>query len=272
VGFPIVVTAVGATAVAQPAAVHAHAPAADAASTSAQSTGCTAEQRNQALREMQKAVLQMVPQKLAALDKAVQPGGPLAGWRLPHGLTVLASAGAVAVDNVNARGPMPQVLLYAPSPSSRASDWMDFTGADGPYQLVGWGYFAPYRKGGAPPRTSCVASGEWVVQEAGWHLRNGGMYLTPGATAEPPRPELKEGIYFWQPQLWNLHVWWNPNGVPTVAVVNPHRRAGGVVLPQAAFFQPGEESQLRPAAARPPGTPAVGATEPRAAQPHAPLP
>lgn len=32
---------------------------------------------------------------------ALEPGGPLAGWRLSHGLVVLAGGGVVAVDRID---------------------------------------------------------------------------------------------------------------------------------------------------------------------------
>jgi hypothetical protein len=98
----------------------------------ARETGCTPEQRREALRALQTQVLQAAPRQLDSLEKAIQPGGPLAGWGLSHGHVVLATAGAVALDNLKAKDPMPQLLLYAPSPSSSPADWLDFDGPDGP--------------------------------------------------------------------------------------------------------------------------------------------
>jgi hypothetical protein len=50
---------------------------------------------------------------------------------------------------------------------------------------------------------------------------DGGMLLTPDATGEPPRPQLKVGIYFWHPQAWDIHFWSGEDGVPTVSFHNP---------------------------------------------------
>jgi hypothetical protein len=202
----------------------------------AQRTGCTSEQRREALRALQTQVLRVAPRQLDSLEKAVQPGEPLAGWRLSHGHVVLASAGAVAVDNPRAKAPMPPLLLYAPSPLSSPADWLDFDGADGPYRLIGWAYFAPYEPGAEPPSRPCIAASEWFIHEAGWHLMDGGMLVTPDATAEPPRPQLKVGIDFWHPRVWDIHFWIGEDGVPTISFANPKAPGGGLHLPEGAFF------------------------------------
>jgi hypothetical protein len=189
------------------------------------------------MRALQAKVLGAAPRQVDSLAKAVEPGGPLAGWRLSHGLVVLAGAGAVAVDNPAAKDPMPQILLYAPSPSSSPADWLDFDGPDGPYTLVGWAYFAPYEPGSQPPRRPCIAASEWLVHEAGWHTRDGGMTLTPGAAAEPPRRQLEAGVHFWHPQVWDIHFWAGDDGVPTVSFANPNARKGGLELPEGTFFR-----------------------------------
>lgn len=181
-------------------------------------------------------MLQVVPRQLASLEEAIKPGGPLAGWRLSHGHVVLAGGGAVPVDNLRAQDPMPQLLLYAPSPSSSAADWLDFDGPDGPYRLVEWAYLAPYRPGADPPRRRCIAASEWFIHEAGWHLLDGGMLLTPDATAEPPRPQPEAGIYFWHPQTWDTHFWIVEAGAPTISFANPNDPGGGLYLPEGAFF------------------------------------
>jgi hypothetical protein len=106
-----------------------------------QATDCTPRQRLEVLRALQTQVLQVAPQQLDALTEAIHPGGPLAGWQLSHGHAVLA--GAVPVDNLEAKDPMPQLLLYVPSPLSSPADWLDFDGPDGPYRLIGWAYVAP---------------------------------------------------------------------------------------------------------------------------------
>lgn len=200
-------------------------------------TGCSPEERRAALKEMQAEVLQAAPLELESLQRALRPRGPLAGWGLSHGYVVLAGAGAVVVDNLQARPPLPQLLLYEPSPASAPADWLDFDGPDDPYRLVGWAYLAPYTAGSEPPRRRCVAPGEWLVHEAGWHLKDGGMHVTPGATEEPPRPA-GLAVHMWHPRAWDLHVWRREDGVPTVAFANPRARRGGKELPDDAFFAP----------------------------------
>jgi hypothetical protein len=199
-------------------------------------TGCTPEQRREALRALQAEVLRLAPRAVDSLERAVQPGGPLAGWRLSHGLVVIDGGGAVPVDNLAAKDPLPPLLLYEPSPTSSPDDWLDFDGPDGPYRLVGWGEIAPYRPGSGPPHLPCIAKSEWLVHEAGWHLMDGGMLLTPKATAAPAHPEHQSSGYFWHPRAWDLHFWIGADGVPDVSFHNPDARRGGVRLPEGAFF------------------------------------
>ncbi len=198
--------------------------------------GCTPAERQAALRAMQAEVLQSVPTELVSFADARKPGGPLEGWGLSHGYVVLDTAGAVATDNLKAVPPVPPLLLYEPSPHSTPADWFDFEGPDDPYRIVGWAYVAPYVFGSEPPRRQCIAASEWFVHEAGWHLKDGGMYLTPGATAEPPRPA-DLAIHMWHPRVWDLHVWRGDDGVPAVSFANPRERRGGKALPKEAFYQ-----------------------------------
>src|SRR5205809_188777 len=81
----------------------------------------TAHERREALMLVQREVRQHVPGEIDSLENAIRPGGPLAGYRLSHGYTVLAGSGGVAVDNVRVRDPMPQLLVYAPS--APPSEW-----------------------------------------------------------------------------------------------------------------------------------------------------
>jgi hypothetical protein len=46
------------------------------------------------------------------------------------------------------------------------------------------------------------------------------MLLTPDARGEPPRPQLKVGIYFWHPRAWDIHFWSGEDGVPTISFHN----------------------------------------------------
>lgn len=202
----------------------------------AQEAPCTTEQRREALRSMQTEVLALAPRRLDSLVKAIAPGGPLAGWILSHGHVVL-SHGGVPLGNIRATDPWPHLLLYAPSPSSTPSDWRDFDGPDGPYQLIGWAYTVRYQPGSRPPRRPCIADDEWYIHDAGWHLTNGNMHVTPDATAEPPRPKLDVGFVVWHPQYWDLHMWPGEDGVPIVTFANPRARPGGISLPDEAFFR-----------------------------------
>jgi hypothetical protein len=198
-------------------------------------TNCGTQRRAEVLRSLQRQVLQSVPHQLDSLEDATKRGGRLEGWRLSHGHVVLAGAGAVAVDNTHMRPPMPQLLLYAPAPSSSPADWIDFDGPDGPYQLVGWAFLAPYKVGSTPPELPCLRVDDWFVHEAGWHLTNGTMLLTPGAETEPPRPPIKTGVHFWHPSGWDIHFWIG-NDVPTIAFDNPRARDGGLCLPDGSFY------------------------------------
>jgi hypothetical protein len=103
----------------------------------AQQTGCTSEQHREVLRALQTQVLAGAPRHLESIEHAVQPGGPLAGWRLSRGHVVIAGGGAVPLDHLKAKDPMPPLLLYAPSPATAPADWLDFDGPDGPYRLIG---------------------------------------------------------------------------------------------------------------------------------------
>jgi hypothetical protein len=201
----------------------------------ARSTDCSPDARAATLRAMQTEVLAVAPRRVESLETATRPGGPLAGWRLSHGHVVLAGAGGVGVDNVRAVPPTPQLLLYAPSPTSSPDDWLDWDRGDGPYDLIGWAYLAPWTPGSEPPHKRCIGAAEWVVHEAGWHLKDGDMLLTPGATAEPKRPAAP--VHFWHPRAWDLHVWLGDDGAPTVAFENPRARPGGLRLPAGAFLR-----------------------------------
>jgi hypothetical protein len=199
-------------------------------------TGCTPGERREALRVLQAAVLRVAPHEVESLEEAVKPGGVLAGWRLSHGLVVIDGAGGAAVDDLEAKDPMPPILLYEPSPASSPAEWLDFDGDDGPYRLVGWGKIAPYSPGSSPPSLPCIAKSEWFVHEAGWHLMDGGMRLTPDATDAPPHSEHEGRDYFWHPRAWDIHFWVGDDGVPAISFHNPHARRGGVRLPEDAFF------------------------------------
>jgi len=207
-----------------------------AANGAAQEHGCTLDERREALRALQSQVLKVAPTKLDSLKDAVQPGGPLAGGRLTHGHVVMAHTGAAPVSTRRAKDPMPQLLQYAPSPSSSPAEWLDFDGPDGPYHLIGWAYLVRFEPGSRPPSRRCIAESEWFIHEAGWHLMDGGMLITPDAVKEPPRPQLNVGIYYWHPRFWDIHFWIGDDGVPTISYANPKAPRGGLHLPDGAAF------------------------------------
>jgi hypothetical protein len=132
---------------------------------------------------------------------------------------------------------LPQLLQYAPSPSSSPAEWLDFNGPDGPYRLNGWAYLVRYERGSRPPKRRCIAEDEWYIHDVGWHLMNGSMLATPDATAEPPRPTLDVGIVVWHPQYWDLHVWMGEDGTPTVSFANPKATGGGLRLPDEVNYR-----------------------------------
>ena len=85
-------------------------------------TGCSPQQRREMLRAMQAEVLAAAPATIESFARALAPGGRLEGWSLSHGYVVLATAGAVAADHLQATPPLPPLLLYTPSPASGPSD------------------------------------------------------------------------------------------------------------------------------------------------------
>ncbi|HEX6993341.1 MAG TPA: hypothetical protein VF339_04265 [Gammaproteobacteria bacterium] len=197
---------------------------------------CTPEQREAALEAIQARVLAAAPTRLESLSEAIEPGGPLEGWRLAHGHVVLEGAGAVPLDNLDAAPPLPPLLLYVPSPATTPDDWLDFDGDDGPYTLVGWAFFAPY--GPELPRMlECIEPDEWFVHEAGWHTRDGGMRLTPDTPSEQPPPPADVDVLFWHPRVWDIHFWIEEDGPPAVSFDNPNARPGGLELPKGAFYR-----------------------------------
>jgi hypothetical protein len=200
---------------------------------------CTPEQREAVLRELQQTVLSSFPHQLESLSEALKVGGPLESWHLSHGLVVMANSGAVSVG-IRRPGTLPQLLFYAPSSSSRPENWLDFDGPDGPYRLIGWGNLVPYQVASIPPSRPCIDAKEWFVHEAGWHMMDGSMIVTPGAREEPVRAESDVPVLYWHPQLWDIHFWIGTDGLPTISPANPHASGRGLRLPDNANFHPGD--------------------------------
>lgn len=133
---------------------------------------------------------------------------------------------------------MPHLLIYRPSPSSPPDDWLDFDGPDGPYTFVGWGYLFGTEGQPEAPSVHCIPEEEWFIHEAGWHLWDGGMRLTPGARAEPPRPEGDDNIWYWHPRGWDIHLWVDEGSAPRISLLDDQAPQGGLSLPADAFVWP----------------------------------
>src|SRR3954462_4981113 len=70
-------------------------------------TECTTKERSDVLQDMKQTVLKVAPPRIASLDQAIKPGGPLAGWRLAPLPAVLARAGGVGVGHPHAPTQVP---------------------------------------------------------------------------------------------------------------------------------------------------------------------
>jgi hypothetical protein len=198
---------------------------------------CTDEARGDSLRALQERVLAVVPRTLDSLEGAVDAGGPLDGFELSHGHVVLSGMG-VTVVHIRAAEPMPQLLIYRPADSSSPDEWLDFDGPDGPYTFVGWGYLPRFEDGGPVPSRHCIPEEEWFIHEAGWHLWDGNMQVTPGASDEPPRPTDDERIWYWHPRSWDIRLWVEEGGIPRISIEDERAPAGGLEMPEGAFVRP----------------------------------
>jgi hypothetical protein len=80
---------------------------------------------------------------------------------------------------------------------------------------------------------------EWFVHEAGWHLLDGDMVLTPQSRLEqPPIPSELEGrIMMWHEAGWDIHLWVRDD-VPAIALIDESLPAGGLQLAEEAFWYP----------------------------------
>jgi hypothetical protein len=80
---------------------------------------------------------------------------------------------------------------------------------------------------------------EWFVHEAGWHLLDGDMVLTPQSRLEqPPIPSELEGrIMMWHEAGWDIHLWVRDD-VPAITLIDESLPAGGLQLAEEAFWYP----------------------------------
>lgn len=80
------------------------------------------------------------------------------------------------------------------------------------------------------------------MHEAGWHLLDGGMHVTPENRLEEPDPpaELEGRIMYWHPAGWDVHLWIRDE-VPEISLLDPAAEPGGIAIPEA-FWYPGDYS------------------------------
>lgn len=199
----------------------------------AQAVDCRKE-----LARKQADVLTTFPREVASLRDAIaRADGPLVGYELSHGDVVLAGMGVTLTQFSDPD--RPELLFYWPM-EAPPSEWLDFDGEDGPYELVGWGLIPDlYPVATEPPATGCVPAEAWFVHEAGFHLLDDGMHPTPGSRLEEPEPpaELEGRILYWHPAGWDVHFWIRED-VPEISLLDPEAEEGGLRLPAEVFWYP----------------------------------
>jgi hypothetical protein len=150
----------------------------------------------------------------------------------------------------------PDLLFYAPRAQDPDESSAEYLTAitdqlpDPPYSLAGWAYGRVYDGIPGPPARrpslGCIPSDAWFIHEAGYHLPDGNMALTPPNEDVPgavpvgvnafPVPPTDAGV--WHPRIWDLHLWVNDTNTPDVAIFSPTPIAGLSGLPAGIFFQP----------------------------------
>lgn len=208
--------------------------------------GCSKEVEDRKLEEDQRVVL-------AQFD-IEDPHQGLPGY-LPvptHGFASVLGAGIAFANSTRLsreEAPVlgrPDLLFYAPrarevdeSPESYLDAITDLW-PDPPYRLVGWAYGAVFDPENRP-RLGCIASDYWFIHEAGYHLPDGDMLLTPpvesvrgSQVVKRPNPPRALGV--WHPRMWDLHIWRSADGdVPAVSILPPFH-VPGMLLPSGTFF------------------------------------
>lgn len=193
------------------------------------------------LTRLQQQILDAFPREVESIRAEISSDtSRLASYDVTHGDVVLAGMGLTLgqFDDPS----KPNLLFYWPVEAPR-SEWLDFDGPDGPYELVGWGYVPEqYPLEPDPPEMDCIPEASWFIHEAGWHLLDGDMVVTPDSRLEEPdRPADLDGrILYWHPAGWDLHLWIR-DGAPAISVLNGAAPAGGLRLPEAAFWFPSAE-------------------------------
>ena len=213
---------------------------------------CTPQERQSALAEDQRLVLQHVG-SLSTLRDVVDVASLAArGWSFPPHMWVSFKGIGVAIvrpeilTGLPSQAGLPPLLLYRPNPA--ASNVTDPYGADFPYTLVGWAYGGPYDYHQFPTTAGrCYERGDWMVHERGIHdLATWGFVPAPPQEqwhGQHPGNELLLPLPPGYPhsRLWSLHVWLNRDtGVPSVSIMQDDAGTIPGVDPGVgiAFFYP----------------------------------
>lgn len=191
------------------------------------------------LAGLQQDLLAAFPHHVESIRSEIaRENGPLTGYALSHGDVVLKGMGLTLVQFDDPG--RPELLFYRPT-EAPASEWLDFDGPDGPYELVGWGYLPGlYSAEPSAPEMECIPSEAWFVHEAGWHLLDGDMRLTPEARREEPDvpADLEGSVMYWHPAGWDIHLWVREE-VPEISLLDPTAGTGGLAI-SGAFWYPSE--------------------------------
>ncbi|MEV3991078.1 hypothetical protein AB0J57_19420 [Streptomyces sp. NPDC049837] len=230
-------------------------PSATATPQHKQQPECTHEQRQAALREDQRRVLELIGEEHRVLNNSEELrelGRPRLASQTAYNFLDhrFASARNMGVGIVDTLEPVegavvepgrPDVLLYAPDP--RAENVIDPDGPDFPYTLVGWAY-APsgYSYADWPQALPCIERADWFVHERSIHPADTWQNIPapprfgeafPGAepnelpilpdecTPAPCPPGLQH------PRIWDIHFWLGSGGVPSLSILKPGRPIRG---------------------------------------------
>lgn len=210
-------------------------------------TECSAAERRSSLALEQRRVLKLVKdfrvlRNQADLDRLAQPREGVQFFVLSHRFNSIRGMGFTIVNGGQVTGPgKPAMLLY--KPSHKAKNVTDPDGPDFPYELVGWGYAGPYTPGQPPafpddPGLRCVRPTDWFVHERSVHPADTWQNIPvppvedypgqdPGSL--PPLPDECDPPCVGEPhpRIWDLHVWFGANGVPTLSMLNPGKPIPG---------------------------------------------
>jgi len=156
----------------------------------------------------------------------------------------------------------PPLLLYAPkggpgpTPGGGTGSFADIW-LDPPYRLIGWVYWGDYDPANRP-HLDGIPDEAWAVHEAGWHMSDGTMILTPpqedcpgqmaqeAPTGPVPWYVNDDGVVvfgiFPHRRAWIIHFWRNPeqNHVPFISLAEPFHQlpSGTLNEPPGTFFYP----------------------------------